>query len=334
MDAQRKRRYLDFERPLQELDDQIQKLKAISHEADFDVAREISALEKRSEEFLKNLFQGLTSYQIVQLSRHPDRPSALDYIEFIFSDFTELCGDRSFADDKAIVGGIASFEGVPVMILAHQKGKNTNENRQRNFGMPRPEGYRKAFRLMKLAEQWNLPLISFIDTPGAYPGIEAEERGQAQAIAENILLMTDLKVPILSVIIGEGGSGGALALAVCDRLLMLKYSIYSVISPEGCAAITWKDGAMASTAAEALKLTSEHLMAKGIAQRLIQERLGGAHRNSFLAAQFLKDALREELKALQGLSVDQLLKRRYKLYRDFGLFSQKNQPSTISRGAV
>lgn len=329
VEPQRKRRYLDFERPLQELDDQIQKLKAHSHQSEFDVAEEIAALEKRSEQFLKNLFQNLSSYQIVQIARHPDRPSALDYIGLICEDFIEFAGDRAFSEDKAIVGGIAKFEGQAVMILAHQKGRNTNENRQRNFGMPRPEGYRKAYRLMLMAERWNIPIISLIDTPGAYPGIEAEERGQAQAIAENIMLMTDLKVPILSVIIGEGGSGGALALAVSDRMLMLQYSIYSVISPEGCAAITWKDGSLASKAAEALKLTSDNILNTGIAQRIIPEPLGGAHRNTFLAAQFLRAALQEELKQVLLMKSEDLIKKRYDLYRKFGSFEEDIVQSSV-----
>lgn len=323
MEAQRKRRYLDFERPLQELDDQIQKLKTLSHQAEFDVAQEIVALEAKSEEFLKSLFSNLTSYQVVQLARHPDRPTALDYIGMLFEDFVELCGDRSFAEDKAIVGGLADFDGQTVMILGHQKGRNTAENKQRNFGMPKPEGYRKAFRLMSLAERWRLPVISFIDTPGAYPGIEAEERGQAQAIAENILLMTHLETPILSVIIGEGGSGGALALSVPDRLLMLEHSIYSVISPEGCAAITWKDPSRISTAAEALRLTSDQILKNGIAQRLVTEPLGGAHRNPFLAGQLLKMALKEELQQLVTLPTSELLKKRYDLYRGFGLYREE-----------
>ncbi|MDB5037308.1 MAG: acetyl-CoA carboxylase carboxyl transferase subunit alpha [Bacteriovoracaceae bacterium] len=318
----KKRRYLEFERPLQDLDNQVEQLKNLKLQGQVDVSLEIKALEKKSDELLKTLFDHLTPYQIVQLARHPDRPSALDHIDTIFDDFTELSGDRAFMEDKSIVGGLASLDGIPVMLIGHQKGKTTQENVVRNFGMPKPEGYRKALRLMSLAEQWKIPLITFIDTPGAYPGIEAEERGQAEAIAKNILVMTDLKTPILSIVLGEGGSGGALAIAVADRLLMMQYSIYSVISPEGCAAITWKDGSFASKAAEALQLTAADLVKSGIADLVVPEPLGGAHRDPLSSALGLKAALLKELKNLQTFSQPDLLTNRYSRFRDMGPYRE------------
>jgi len=321
----KKRRYLEFERPLAELDTQITQLKGLRLQSNVDVSAEIQTLEAKAAQILKELFSNLQPYQIVQISRHPDRPTALDYFELIFDDFLELHGDRHILEDRSIVGGLASIDGHSVLVLAHQKGRTTQENVQRNFGMPKPEGYRKALRLMKLAERFELPIITLIDTPGAYPGIEAEERGQAFAIAENILEMTDLKVPILSVILGEGGSGGALALAVADRMLMLEYTTYSVISPEGCAAITWKDSSFASKAAEALRLTAKEIQKAKVADSIIEEPLGGAHRDPHLAAEKLKTALVTELRSLKEMSVDQILKNRYARYRGLGVFEQKVQ---------
>jgi acetyl-CoA carboxylase carboxyl transferase subunit alpha len=327
MQPLRKRRYLEFERPLQELDSQVEQLKNLKLQGHVDVTNEIKALEKKSEDLLNTLFAALTPYQVVQMARHPDRPSALDYISIIFDDFFELAGDRKFMEDKSIVGGLASFSGRPVMLIAQQKGKTTQENMVRNFGMPRPEGYRKAFRLMQLAEQWKIPLVTFIDTPGAYPGIEAEERGQAQAIAENILTMTDLKVPIVSVILGEGGSGGALAIAVADRLLMMQYSIYSVISPEGCAAITWKDGSFASKAAEALQITSADIVKAEVADAVVAEPLGGAHRDALATGLKLKEVLDRELTELEKMSTEERVARRYLRFRKLGPFTRQSENS-------
>ena len=312
------RRYLDFEEPLVEFDIQIAKLKQLPLQGRVDVSNEIKALEQKAGALLNSIFSNLTAYQVVQLSRHPNRPTTLDYIEFIFHDFVELRGDRVFMDDPAIVGGLASFGSQSVMVIGNQKGRNTQENMLRNFGMSKPEGYRKAHRLMRLAERWKLPVITLIDTPGAYPGIDAEERGQAVAIAENILLMTSLEVPILSVILGEGGSGGALAIGVADRLLMMQYATYSVISPEGCAAITWKDGKFASQAAEALKLTAKELVKMKIVDEVLEEPLGGAHRDSHFSAQKLKLTLEKELTSLIRQPISTLLKTRYQRYRNFG----------------
>jgi len=321
---QKRRRYLEFEKPLQDLDAQIQQLKNLRLQGSVDVSSEIRALEAKSGELLESVCNSLTPYQIVQLARHPDRPT-----QFLFQDFVEFHGDRTFMDDSSIVGGIGGLDGVSCMILAHQKGRSTQENMQRNFGMPRPEGYRKAMRLMELAERFRLPLICLIDTPGAYPGIEAEERGQAQAIAESILKLTDLKTPIISVILGEGGSGGALALAVADKLLMLQYSIYSVISPEGCAAITWKDGAYASQAAEALRLTAKEILKAKVADRIVPEPLGGAHRDVYHAATQLKSAIQEELKSLSNQRLEDLIQKRFEKFRVLGPVAQ--QGSTQQR---
>ncbi len=319
----KKRRYLDFERPLQDLDSQIEQLKNLKLQGELSVLNEIKSLEQKSHELLQTLFTQLTPYQIVQLARHPDRPTFLDYVDIVFDDFFEMSGDRAFMDDKSIVGGLASLSNQPVMVVGHQKGRNTQDNVVRNFGMPKPEGYRKALRLMKLAEQWRIPLITFIDTPGAFPGIEAEERGQAEAIARNIIEMTDLKTPILSVILGEGGSGGALAIAVADKLLMMQYSIYSVISPEGCAAITWKDGSYASRAAECLQLTAEKILQNKVADRIISEPLGGAHRDPLVAGLKLKEALETELKELKQSRTGELCNLRYAKYRQFGHFEER-----------
>lgn len=313
-----KRRYLEFERPLQELDSQILRLKDLPLQGRVDVSNEIMALEAKREELLRSTFSKLEPYQIVQLARHPDRPNTLEYFQLIFTDFLELSGDRNFADDKSIVGGLARLNGDSVVVIGHQKGRSTQENMQRNFGMPKPEGYRKAKRLMDLAERFRLPIITLVDTPGAYPGLEAEERGQATAIAENLLRMCELKVPLISVVIGEGGSGGALALAIADRLLMLEFSVYSVISPEGCASIVWKDAAFTARAAEALRLTASEIHRFGIADRVLSEPLGGAHRDAMGMAATIQKALKEELSHLKTLSSDQLRASRYEKYRKLG----------------
>jgi acetyl-CoA carboxylase carboxyl transferase subunit alpha len=318
----KKKRYLDFESPLQELDNQISQLKGLKLQGQVDVSREILALEAKASDFLKSTYESLKPYQVVQLSRHPDRPTALDYIEMMFDEFIPLQGDRAFMDDRALVCGLASLKGRAVAVIGHQKGRSTQENMQRNFGMPKPEGYRKAFRIMKLAERFNLPLITLVDTPGAYPGIEAEERGQAVAIAENIMLMTSLRVPILSVILGEGGSGGALAVAVCDRLLMFQYTTYSVISPEGCASIIWKDAAFASKAAEALKITAQEIQRIGIADEIVPEPLGGAHRDPLSAGGALAVALDKRLSELSQIPIEELIKQRYDRYRKIGAYSK------------
>lgn len=318
-----KRRYLEFEQGLADLDDQIAQLKNLKLQGQVDLSSEIRNLENKAEALLRSICANLTSYQKVQISRHPDRPGTIDYIRLIFDDFVEMHGDRSFRDDASIIGGLASLEGRSLMLIGHQKGKNTEENMKRNFGMPRPEGYRKALRLMKTAERWKIPVLTFIDTPGAYPGIDAEERGQAEAIARNIMKMFGLKIPTLACILGEGGSGGALALACADRVLMMEYSVYSVISPEGCAAITWKDGAHTAAAAEALKLTAKDNEALKVAERIVPEPLGGAHRNEFLAAQNLKSVLSEELDGLVKMSADKREEQRYLRYRGFGRSAQQ-----------
>jgi acetyl-CoA carboxylase carboxyl transferase subunit alpha len=328
-----RRRYLDFELPLAEFDEQIQKMRDLKISEGVDLSAEIRRLEDKSKEILQKLSQDLTSYQKVQLSRHPDRPNFSDYVNLVFDKFSELKGDRAFRDDGAIAGGLAELGGETVMLIGHQKGKSTQENVERNFGMPRPEGYRKALRLMKLAEQWNLPIVTLVDTPGAYPGLDAEERGQSEAIARNIIEMSGLKVPIVTVVIGEGGSGGALAIAVCDRLLMFEYAIYSVISPEGCAAITWKDGAFTAQAAEALQLTAKKIFEFGIADELIKEPLGGAHREPASAAFELKQSLLKHLTALKEKPSDLLLRARYQKYRDLGPLAEAEKKWAGAQGA-
>lgn len=323
---ERRRRYLDFEKDLASLDQEIERLKNLKFDAKLDISAEIRRLEAKAQTRLSEICKNLTPYQKVQISRHPDRPNFLELVQLLFEDFVELKGDRKFRDDPAIVGGIARFGETSLMLIGHQKGKSTQENVHRNFGMPRPEGYRKALRLFELAERWNLPLVTFVDTPGAYPGLDAEERGQSEAIATNILKMAGLRVPILTIILGEGGSGGALAIAVADRLLMMQYSIYSVISPEGCAAITWKDPKFVETAAGALKLTADDLLARGLCDAQIPEPLGGAHRDPLATAQNLRSALAKELKALQAEKVDSLLEKRYQRYRSIGEF-QRGDPA-------
>jgi len=314
---------LDFEKPLLELEQKLSELKRHAHtgtgvhEADtLDV--EIRRLEKRCKKLQQEIFDDLSRWQVVQLSRHPSRPYTLDYVQKLFTDWIELHGDRAFADDSALVGGLARLDGEPVMILGHQKGRSTKENVLRSFGMPRPEGYRKALRLMQLAERFNLPVICFIDTPGAYPGIDAEERGQAEAIAVCLEVMAGLHVPVISVVIGEGGSGGALAIGVCNRLLMLQYSWYSVISPEACAAILYRDATKGDKAAEALKCTAKDAFANGIVEELIEEAPGGAHRDPDLTAQNVGAAIRRHLAALKNLDGQLIVADRYDKFRKLG----------------
>lgn len=311
--------FLDFEQPIAELEAKIDELRYVSS-SDVNLGDEVERLEGKVRSLTESIFSKLNSKQIGQLARHPKRPYSFDIIDRLFTDFQQLHGDRAFGDDKAIVGGIARFDGNPIMIIGHQKGRDTKENIKRNFGMPRPEGYRKALRLMKLAEKYHLPVITFVDTPGAYPGIGAEERGQSEAIARNLFEMAKLRVPIIATITGEGGSGGALAIAVADRVLMLQYSTYSVISPEGCASILWKDAAKAPDAAEALGITAEKLRKLDLIDRIIPEPLGGAHRDYDAVSNNMREALQSSLRELRALSTDQLLEKRYQRLVGFGQF--------------
>ncbi len=312
--------FLDFEQSIAELEGKIDELRFVQDDSVLDISEEISRLQKKSQELTKTVYSKLTSWQISQVARHPQRPYALDYFRSLFTDFHELHGDRSFADDKAIVGGVARFNGQPVMVIGHQKGRDTKEKIYRNFGMPRPEGYRKALRLMKTAEKFGLSLFTFIDTPGAYPGIGAEERGQSEAIGRNLYEMARLRVPIVCTVIGEGGSGGALAIAVGDQLNMLQYSIYSVISPEGCASILWKSADKASEAAETLGITAPRLKTLGLIDKVINEPLGGAHRDPAAMMQTLKRALADALRQLQAQPLDDLLKTRFDRLMSYGRF--------------
>jgi len=314
---------LDFEKPVLELERRIEELKTFSSEKNIDVSEEIKRLEKKADQIKHEIFSKLSAWQRVQIARHPQRPYTLDYINNMTKDFIEIHGDRSFSDDKAIVGGMAKLDGETVMIIGHQKGRDTKENLLRNFGMPHPEGYRKAMRLMKLAEKFQIPILCFIDTPGAYPGVGAEERGQAQVIAENQMLMSRLKVPIVIVVIGEGGSGGALGIGVGDVVLILENSYYSVISPEGCAAILWKDRAKAPDAAKALKLTGNDLIKFGIVDKIVPEPLGGAHREPTEMAKILKKNLIEELKKIKSKSLNNLVSSRYQRFRKLGMFTEQ-----------
>ena len=311
---------LDFERPLLELERKIDELKALSGSSDF--SAEIQKLEKKARRLQSEIFSDLSRWQITQLSRHPQRPYFLDYVQLLFTDFFELAGDRSYAEDPSIVGGWARLDGRPVMLLGHQKGRNTKENMLRNFGMPRPEGYRKARRLMELAERFGRPILTFVDTPGAYPGIGAEERGQAEAIAANLEVMSRLRTPIVSVVIGEGGSGGALAIALANRVLMLENSIYSVISPESCSSILYRDTTKAEKAAEALKLTARDLLGLKVVDELVTEPEGGAHRDPARAAENLGRVLRKHLHALESLDGAALVEDRYRKFRAMGPFAQ------------
>ncbi|HEV7775728.1 MAG TPA: acetyl-CoA carboxylase carboxyltransferase subunit alpha [Luteibacter sp.] len=312
--------FLDFEQPIAELDAKIEELRHASSGQAFNIDEEVSRLREKLKVKTAEIFRNLTPWQISQLSRHPGRPYTLDYIGAICEEFHELAGDRTFADDAAIVGGIGRINGRPVMIIGHQKGRNTKSKVKRNFGMPRPEGYRKALRLMKLAERFKLPLFTFIDTPGAYPGIEAEERGQSEAIARNLLEMSELKIPIICTVTGEGGSGGALAIGVGDRTIMLQYSTYSVITPEGCASILWKSADKAKDAAEVMGLTAPRLLENGLVDKIVREPLGGAHRNPQSMAIRLKAVLLNELDKLETLPVSDLLEQRYQRLRKYGAY--------------
>jgi acetyl-CoA carboxylase carboxyl transferase subunit alpha len=315
-----KRHFLDFEQPVAELESKIEELRYVQNESAVDISEEIDRLSKKSLLLTKDIYSGLTPWQVTQIARHPQRPYTLDYIGEIFTDFQELHGDRAFADDQSIVGGLARFNGQACMVLGHQKGRDTKERGLRNFGMSRPEGYRKALRLMKLAEKFGLPVFTFVDTPGAYPGIGAEERGQSEAIGRNIFEMSQLEVPIVVTIIGEGGSGGALAISVGDQLLMLQYSIYSVISPEGCASILWKTAERASDAADALGITAHRLKALGLVDKIVSEPVGGAHRDAKQMSAFLKRALNDALRQVADLSTRELLERRYARLQSYGRF--------------
>ncbi len=312
--------FLDFEQPIAELEAKIDELRFVQDDSAVDISEEIERLQQKSDGLLKEIYAKLSPWQVSQLARHPQRPYTLDYVNDIFTDFHELHGDRSFSDDLSIVGGMARFNGQAVMVLGHQKGRDTKERALRNFGMSKPEGYRKALRLMKLAEKFGLPLFTFVDTPGAYPGIDAEERGQSEAIGHNLYEMSQLKVPVITTIIGEGGSGGALAIAVGDTVLMLQYATYSVISPEGCASILWKSADKAPDAAEALGLTAHRLKALGVIDKIIAEPLGGAHRDPTQMAVMLKRALADSLRQFQGMKTKDLLAARHARLLAYGKF--------------
>jgi acetyl-CoA carboxylase carboxyl transferase subunit alpha len=312
--------FLEFEQPIAELEAKIEELRLVGNDNEINIQDEITRLETKSRTLTESIYQHLKPWQVAQVARHPLRPYMLNYIELIFDDFQEMHGDRAFADDHAIVGGVARLDGRPVMIIGHQKGRDTKEKLFRNFGMPRPEGYRKALRLMETAERFKLPILTFIDTPGAYPGIGAEERGQSEAIAKNLLVMAGLKTPIVCTVMGEGGSGGALAIGVGDWVMMLQYSTYSVISPEGCASILWKSADKAPLAAEAMAITSDRLKEFELIDEIVPEPLGGAHRHSEVAAQNLKAALLTSLQRLDEKSIEQLLEERYQRLMSYGAF--------------
>jgi acetyl-CoA carboxylase carboxyl transferase subunit alpha len=317
--------FLDFEQPIAELEQKIDELRFVQDDSAVDISEEIERLQKKSEALIKDIYAKLTPWQVSQLARHPQRPYTLDYVGDIFTDFHELHGDRAFADDLSIVGGLARFNGQAVMVLGQQKGRDTKERTQRNFGMSKPEGYRKALRLMKLAEKFGLPIFTFVDTPGAYPGIDAEERGQSEAIGHNLFEMAQLKVPIVTTIIGEGGSGGALAIAVADQVLMLQYATYSVISPEGCASILWKSAEKAPEAAEALGLTALRLKALGLVDKIVAEPLGGAHRDPKQMAALLKRALSDTLRQFSGVKPKDLLAARHARLMGYGKFKSTTE---------
>ncbi len=314
--------FLDFEQPIAELEAKIEELRHVGNDKEININEEISRLKKRSSELTESIFSSLSSWQVSQLSRHPQRPYTQDYINRIFTDFEELHGERYFADDAAIIAGIARIDDIPVAVIGHQKGRDTKDRIKRNYGMPKPEGYRKALRIMKLAERFGLPVLTFIDTPGAYPGIDAEERGQSEAIARNLMEMSELKTPIVATVIGEGGSGGALAIGVADRLLMLQYSTFSVISPEGCASILWKSADKAKDAAEIMGITAPRLSELGLIDRIVNEPLGGAHRNFDEAAKEMKSVLLEELKQLNQFPTSEIVSQRQEKLRKIGEFKQ------------
>ena len=313
--------FLEFEQPIAELEAKIEELRYVGSDAEINISDEISKLQEKSKALTESIFANLTPWQISQLARHPQRPYTLDYVQRIFTDFEELHGDRVFADDPAIVGGLARLDGKPVMIIGQQKGRDTNEKVRRNFGMPRPEGYRKAMRLMQMAERFKLPILTFIDTPGAYPGIDAEERGQSEAIARNLYVMAQLKTPIICTVIGEGGSGGALAIGVGDRIAMLQYSTYSVISPEGCSSILWKSAQNAADAAEAMGITSKRLKELNLIDKIIKEPLGGAHRDVDVMANNVKSFLTESVELFERTPLDKLLEQRYERILQYGNFA-------------
>ncbi len=315
--------FLEFEQPIAELEAKISELRLLGDDAEINIQEEIERLEEKSRKLTESLFSSLNPWQISQLARHPLRPYTLDYIERIVDDFEGLHGDRAFADDQSIVSGIGRIDGRPVMVIGHQKGRDTKEKLKRNFGMPRPEGYRKALRMMETAERFKLPILTFIDTPGAYPGIDAEERGQSEAIARNLREMAGLRTPIVATVIGEGGSGGALAIGVADRLLMLEYATYSVISPEGCASILWKSADKAPQAAEAMGITSARLKELGLIDEVVPEPLGGAHRDPDEMADNLKRALLDALDQLQGKPVERLLEERYRRLMSYGVYNEQ-----------
>lgn len=314
--------FLDFEQPIADLDAKIEELRRMQTENGLDISSALSELESKNEALTSEIFKDLSDWQISKLSRHPGRPYTLDYIDRIFTDFHELHGDRAFADDQALICGLAKLSGQAVVVIGHQKGRDTKEKIKRNFGMPRPEGYRKALRVMKMAERFHLPVICLIDTPGAYPGIDAEERGQSEAIARNLFEMAKLKTQIICTVIGEGGSGGALAIGVGDRLLMLEYSTYSVISPEGCASILWKSAEKSQLAAEAMGITSDRVRAQGFLDEVVREPLGGAHRDFDATAATLKETLFRHVKELRHENMDELLEKRYERMMSFGAFTE------------
>jgi acetyl-CoA carboxylase carboxyl transferase subunit alpha len=314
--------FLSFEQPIAELESKIEELRFVQEDSAVDISEEIDRLSQKSQQLTKDLYAKLTPWQVSQIARHPQRPYTMDYVNEIFTDFHELHGDRSYADDQSIVGGLARFNGQSCMVIGHQKGRDTKERAMRNFGMPKPEGYRKALRLMKVAEKFNLPVFTFVDTPGAFPGIDAEERGQSEAIGHNLYAMAELKVPLIATIIGEGGSGGALAIAVGDSVLMLQYSTYSVISPEGCASILWKTADRASDAAEALGLTAHRLKALNLIDKIVNEPLGGAHRDPKQMAVLLKRALADSLRQFQGMKTKDLLAARHEKLMSYGKFKE------------
>ena len=318
--------FLEFEQPIAELEAKIEELRYVQDDSAVDISEEIGRLEAKSQSLTKDIYAKLTPWQIAQVARHPQRPYTLDYIQHIFTDFEELHGDRAFADDHAIVGGLARFNGQSVMVIGHQKGRDTKEKIQRNFGMPRPEGYRKALRLMRLAEKFAIPVITFVDTPGAYPGIDAEERGQSEAIGRNLYVMAELKVPLICTVIGEGGSGGALAIAVGDVTMMLQYATYSVISPEGCASILWKSAEKAPEAAETMGITATRLKTLGLVDRVVNEPLGGAHRDYRAMAQALKKALQDALRQVSDLSPAELVEQRFERVLAYGKYKEQ-QPA-------
>ena len=316
--------FLEFEQPIADLEAKIEELRSVQDGSDVDISTEIERLEKKSRTLLKDIYEKLTPWQISQVGRHPQRPYTLDYIEHLFTNFEELHGDRSFSDDPAIIGGLARFNGQTVMVIGHQKGRDTKEKIYRNFGMPKPEGYRKALRFMHLAEKFSIPLITFIDTPGAYPGIGAEERGQSEAIGRNLFVLSELKVPVICTIIGEGGSGGALAVAVGDVVNMLQYSTYSVISPEGCASILWKSADKAEEAAKIMGITASRLKTIGLIDQIIDEPLGGAHRDYLLTMELVRNSLQGSLEQLQGITSKELLEKRFKRLMEYGKFKESS----------